>query len=93
MLTVWFAVTCGAVNSPPLVIEPALALHTGVTGEVVLSLHEAVAAYVSLPVSGTVEGPAMERPVKTGGTSTIVTGCEAFCVTPPEVYEADTVTD
>ena len=76
------------VSTPEALIDAYVVgetLQVGVTGEVVLSLHEAVAVYVALPVSGTVEGPATDRPVKTGGTSTIVTPCEAFCVTPPEV--------
>jgi hypothetical protein len=80
--------TAKVVSTPDVPIDAKVVgetLHTGVTEEVVLSLQVAVAAYVSLPVSGTVEGPAMERPVKTGGTSTIVTPREAFCVTPPEV--------
>ena len=60
-------------------------LQVGVTDEVVPSLHEAAAAYVAEPVSATDVGPAIDKPVKTGGISTIVTPCDAVCVTPPNV--------
>ena len=76
------------VSTPEALIDAYVVgetLQVGFTGEVGLSLHEAVAVYVPELLSFTDAGPEMARPVKTGGKSTIVTPREAFCFTPPAV--------
>jgi hypothetical protein len=61
-VTAWFEVTDPAVSTPPAPIDAydEFSLHEGVTGDVVLSLQVAVAAYVALPFSFTDDGPAID---------------------------------
>jgi hypothetical protein len=80
--------TAKVVSTPDAPIDAYVVgetLQVGVTVEVLPSLHEAVAAYVPELLSFTDAGPEIDSPVSVGGTFTIVTPCDAVCVTPPEV--------
>ena len=86
-VTVWFAVTVGAVRTPPVLIVAyrGAALHVGLTAVVVPLFHVAVAVYVPVPPSFTDDGPLTAMLVSVAATFTTVTARVAVRVTPPLV--------